>query len=158
MKPAKLQVNCNRAVVVQTEGAWARVEVQRSSMCDGCEEKGTCGAHFADDTKTIARVRNPVSARPGDTVEISMAEGVILWGAVTIYLLPVAAMLAAILAAQAFKDEIGLPLGNNALPVVAGVVGLALSLPVVRLVSTRWKYLAEGTPTISRILSPDGVK
>ena len=121
-------------------------------MCDGCEQKGACGSYLDTGIKTVARVRNPVAARPGDAVEIRMADGVIVWGAAVIYLVPLAVMLGAISAALTFRDELGITMGENLLAVAAGTAGLLISLPVVRLISTRWKYLSEGTPVITRVL------
>jgi len=149
------QMACSRAKVVECEGDMARVEVTRSAMCDGCSESGSCVSSLETGKKALAFVKNPLGAKVGDLVELSIKEGVVLWGTVTLYLIPVLFLLAFIVGALLLNNLLGWGKGENAVAALAGGLGLVLSFPVVRLLSTRWKYLADGVPEISRILTPE---
>ncbi len=60
---------CSHGTVTALEGALARVEVSRSAMCDGCHQQSTCNVTMMESGRdTVAVVRNPVGARPGDKV------------------------------------------------------------------------------------------
>ncbi|MEA1996838.1 MAG: SoxR reducing system RseC family protein [Gemmatimonadota bacterium] len=147
---------CSRGRVLSAgEGPWARVEVTRSVMCDNCSQAGACISGPEAGKETVASVYNPVGAKEGDTVEISLNEGVILWGTVVLYLMPVLFLLAFILAGFYLKGYYSWDVGENLLAASAGVLGLLAAIPAVRIISTRSRYLAHrGRPEITRILEP----
>lgn len=146
---------CSRAKVLKCEGDWANVEVTRRVMCDGCSESGSCISSLESGKKALAVVRNPLGARAGDLVELSINEGVILRGTAILYLVPIAFLLAFIAGALYLNSLFGWGKSENAVAALAGGLGLVLSFPVVRIISTRWKYLADGVPEISKILPPE---
>jgi len=148
-------MTCSRARVLECDGDWAKVEVTRSAMCDGCSESGSCISSLESGKKAIAAARNPLGALAGDTVELSINEGVILRGTAVFYLIPVAFLLVFIAGSLLLNSLFGWQRSENAVAALAGVLGLALSFPVIRLISTRWKYLSDKVPEISRILPPE---
>ncbi len=86
-----------KAIVRETQGSYAIVEVSRSSMCDGCAKQNcadhnTCaaGAMFASAKTITARVKNPVGAAVGDIVWVESADGTVLTYAALVFLMPVA--------------------------------------------------------------------
>ena len=149
---------CSRGKVVESSGEWVMVEVERSTSCEHCGQKDAClsSVGFDSSRKTLARARNTLGARAGDMVELAISEGVILWGTVILYLIPVFFLLAFILAAFYLNQAWQWEKEENLLAVVAGGLGLLISLGVVRLISTRWKYLAKSGPEVIRILPPEG--
>lgn len=154
--PAKTErMTCSRARVLKCEGDWAKVEVTRSAMCDGCSESGSCISSLESGKKALAVVRNPLGARARDLVELSINEGVIIRGTVVLYLIPIAFLLAFIAGSLYLNSLFGWGKSENAVAALAGGLGLALSFPVVRIISTRWKYLVDRVPEISRILRPE---
>ena len=154
MRPTTVPAICNMATVIGTEGALARVSVSRSAMCDGCQQQGACAIMLLEaNKKTEALVRNPLGAKPGDRVEISMDERVVLRGGVILYMLPLAFMLVAIVAALKLKAWIAPGMGDDMLALLAALAGIVISLPVIRVWSRRSKYLAANTPVITAILS-----
>ncbi len=146
---------CSRAKVLKCEGDWANVEVTRSAMCDGCSESGSCISSLESGKKALAVVRNPLGARAGNLVELSINEGVILRGTAILYLVPIAFLLTFIAGFLYLNSLFGWGKSENAVAALAGGLGLVLSFPVVRIISTRWKYLADGVPEISKILPPE---
>ncbi len=85
-----------KAIVRETKGPYATVEVSRSSMCDGCVKQDcqshTCaaGAMFGSAKTITARVKNPVGAAVGDTVWVESADGTVLGYAALVFLMPIA--------------------------------------------------------------------
>jgi sigma-E factor negative regulatory protein RseC len=149
------RMTCSRARVLKCEGDWAKVEVTRSAMCDGCSEAASCISSLESGKKASAVVKNPLGAKAGDQVELSINQGVILRGTAILYLIPVALLLAFIAGALFMNSFFGWGKSENAVAALAGALGLALSFPVVRVISKRWKYLADQGPEISRILPPE---
>ena len=139
--------------MVENRGDWARVEVTRNMLCDHCNEKESCGVMLENGRQSWALVKNPLGARPGDLVELSIKDNVVLWGALTIYAIPLAGLLLFVFLALYLNSRLGGPLGRDTLAILAGGVGLILSFLLVRQVSRRWKFLAEGAPVISRIFT-----
>ena len=133
----------------------ATVEVNSSTMCDHCPESKSCLPREENARLRTAVAENSIGARPQDLVELTIAEGVIFWGAFVIYLIPVIFLLAFVIGAHYLNLRLGWDKPEILMSGPAGCLGLALSLVVVRLLSTRWRYLAQGRPEISRILPPD---
>ncbi len=84
-----------RAVVTETKGKLAEIEVRRASMCDGCEKNGGC-SHSCELSGIIAgsgtmrtTALNKIGAKPGDTVEVETESTKVLGYAALVFLLPV---------------------------------------------------------------------
>ena len=87
-----------RAIVVQLEGSVAVVEARQSGGCGHCDNPNGCGANklsqlFCTKPRRF-RVRNAIDARIGEEVEVSIADGVLLRSALTVYFLPLLLALA----------------------------------------------------------------
>lgn len=88
-----------RAVVLETDGKTAVIEVSRASMCEGCHKlssDGGCGGHceitglVAGNGKTMtARAQNCVGAEVGDKVEVESDSGRVIWYAALVFILPI---------------------------------------------------------------------
>jgi len=82
-----------KAIVISTDGAYATVETDRKSACDGChkQQDGTgCAmcAMMGDKTKLQSRARNPLGAEPGDTVLLETATARVLGYGALVFLAP----------------------------------------------------------------------
>lgn len=154
MTAMRAQSVCSRATVIGSEGELTRVSVARNAMCDGCHQEGACNIDLLDSGKnTEALVRNPLGAKPGDTVEITMDERVLLRGGAMLYLLPLGFMLAAVVLALKLKSPLAAGLSDDVLALLAALAGIAISVPVIRTWSNRSRYLADNTPVITSIIS-----
>jgi sigma-E factor negative regulatory protein RseC len=96
-----------RAVVVQVEGQRAFVQASQSGGCGQCSGKG-CGTAklsqlFCSQLRQF-QVDNPINARVGDQVVVSVADGTVLRGIGLVYLLPLLLL------------AVGAALGNVAAP------------------------------------------
>lgn len=103
-----------RAIVVQVEGGQAFVQANQGGGCGQCSGKG-CGSEklsrlFCSEPRRF-RVDNPVNARVGDEVIVSVAEGALLRSIGLVYLLPLlllftGALLGALLATQSGQGDV----------------------------------------------------
>lgn len=88
-----------RAVVVETDGKIATIEVKRSSMCEGCHKlsgNGDCAGHceisglVAGNGKTvITKAVNLAGAAVGDKVRIETDSKKVIGYAALVFILPI---------------------------------------------------------------------
>lgn len=84
-----------RAVVIETEGSEAVIEVSRATMCDGCEKHGGCEGHceltglLSTGGKMKTKAYNGIGAKAGDTVEVETESGRVLGYAALVFILPI---------------------------------------------------------------------
>lgn len=88
-----------RAVVVETDGDIAVIEVTRSSMCEGCHKfggNGDCAGHceisglVAGNGKTVrTRAINLIGAAAGDKVRIETDTNRVIGYAALVFILPI---------------------------------------------------------------------
>jgi sigma-E factor negative regulatory protein RseC len=89
-------------------GGWARVLTDRKGACGGCHTShgGGCRSCLAG-AKFESRVTNPLGAKPGDVVKVSLRSRDFFKGAAMLYLLPVVALLVGALAGAWMGELIG---------------------------------------------------
>ena len=145
-----------RARVKETDGAYATVEVTRSTMCDGCEKSGDCGGHCAitgivgDSRPMTARALNPIGAKAGDLVEVESDERVVLGSAALVFLAP--------LAVCALFFFLGLRLfGSEAAGIASGAAGFVLAFAGIGLYDRKLRGRAPRIRIVCRAGErPDG--
>ena len=87
-----------RAIVMQLRGKDASVQPIGTGGCGHCDSEGGCGSStltkvFCNNKPRIFYVRNEVNAKVGDEVQISIPDGVLLRGAMKMYVLPLILLL-----------------------------------------------------------------
>ena len=88
--------------VVETEGNTAKVECDRKSACDMCEN----AEHCVEKCKTVyATALNDLNAKTGDSVEIETETSRVLISALIVFLLPVILAIGAYVVADKFFGE-----------------------------------------------------
>ncbi|HIJ22578.1 MAG: hypothetical protein HON68_02570 [Gammaproteobacteria bacterium] len=81
-----------RATVVAIDAEYTWVETRRQGGCGGCEGEGSCGVSTL--SKVIGKraskvpVENPLNAKTGDEVTISLSENGLITATAKLYLLP----------------------------------------------------------------------
>ena len=120
-----------RATVVRVEGPVAFVESAQASSCGQCSDKG-CGTArlskaFCSEPRQF-QVENPIAAKAGDQVVVSVADGAVLRGIGLVYLLPLALLAAGALSGNAMAEQEGQRDGYAAAGAALGLVaGFLLS-------------------------------
>ena len=103
----------------------AQVACLRQSACSGdCHKCSGCGAV---EQTMIFTARNPIGARPGDTVTVESATGPVLKAAVVLYMLPLVLFIAGYLVGMQWN--LGALIGG-----LAFVLSIALIIAYDRLV------------------------
>ena len=82
-----------KATVISTEGEYAIVRADRKSACDGCHKQkdgGGCAmCTILGDKKALdTRAKNPVGAKPGDSVLLATESRRVIGYAALVFLLP----------------------------------------------------------------------
>jgi sigma-E factor negative regulatory protein RseC len=135
-------------------GGWARVLTDRKGACGGCHtnQGGGCRSCLAG-AKFESRVTNPLGAKPGDVVKVSLRSRDFFKGAAMLYLFPVVALLVGALTGAWIAGLVGLePTAGGILGAVAGI-GVA-GLILVRLDRSR---IAKSSliPAVVEVLSSE---
>lgn len=115
-----------RAIVVQVEGQYALVQANQGNGCGQCNGKG-CGTGklsqlFCSKPRQF-RVDNPIHARVGDEVIVSIRDGVVLRGIGLVYLLPLTFLVAGALLGSLGAGQTELRDGYGAVGAFIGLIG-----------------------------------
>ncbi|WP_237246460.1 SoxR reducing system RseC family protein [Sideroxyarcus emersonii] len=124
-----------RAIVIEVHGEDASVQPVGTGGCGHCSSEGGCGSGtltklFCSNKARQFKVRNEVRAQVGDQVEISIADGVLLRGAVKMYVLPLLLLLAGGAVGAGLANE---PAGRDACALAGAVFGLTLGFLLAKL-------------------------
>lgn len=124
-----------RAIVIQVEGGDASVQPMSTGGCGHCDSEGGCGSGtltklFCSNKPRHFKVRNDARAKVGDEVQVSLPDGVLLRGALKMYVLPLILLLVGGIAGVGLAGEAA---GRDAYAVAGAVVGLLLGFILARL-------------------------
>lgn len=124
-----------RAIVIQIHGGDASVQPIGTGGCGHCDSEGGCGSGtltkvFCGDKPRQFKVRNEVSAKVGDEIQVSIPDGVLLRGAMKMYVLPLILLLAGGIAGVGMA---GTGTGRDAYAVVGAVAGLLLGFVLAKI-------------------------
>lgn len=127
-------MNESEAIVRRLEGDHAWLDLR--SGCDACGESGGCGLSDGKG-KPLQRLRNDIGARVGDTVILSVPDGIVLKAVLYCYLLPLAMVLGMAAVGMALAHEVGALIGAI-LGLLSGWIvlrraGIRLARPTMRL-------------------------
>ncbi len=127
-----------RAIVIQLHGGDASVQPIGTGGCGHCDSEGGCGSGtltkvFCGNKPRQFKVRNDVSAKIGDEIQVSIPDGVLLRGAIKMYVLPLILLLAGGIAGVSMAGE---GAGSDAYAAAGAVAGLLLGFVLARLSPT----------------------
>jgi positive regulator of sigma E activity len=100
----------------------------------------------------VKKARNLAGASGGEKVELRLQSRTPVSGALLLYLLPLLMMALVIAAAVEIGPEVGLDISPNVFVLIAAVIGLPGSVPLVRLINRKVKSLQNTVPDVTRIL------
>lgn len=86
-----------RAVVRAVQGNLVKLEGYQKLACGGCAQKSSCGTsvlgRFMGNKEVGLAVQSDLPLSPGDQVLIGIEESAMLWGALSVYILPLLMLL-----------------------------------------------------------------
>jgi sigma-E factor negative regulatory protein RseC len=124
-----------RAIVLHVQGENASVQPLSSGGCGHCDSEGGCGSGtltklFCSSKPRQFKVHNEICAKVGDEVCVSIPDGVLLRGAMKMYVLPLILLLAGGLAGVTLAGEVAV---RDAYSVTGAGIGLLLGFVLARL-------------------------
>lgn len=133
-----------RAVVLETKGNIAVIEVSRSTMCDGCEKNSGCAGHcditgiMSAGNKMKAKAENVIGAAVGETVEIETESSRVLGYAALVFLVPI------VMCAVFYQIVLSL-FHDQAAAVGGAAAGFVLTFALIAIIDRK---IAKRTPDI----------
>jgi sigma-E factor negative regulatory protein RseC len=124
-----------RAIVIQVEGDEASVQPLSTGGCGHCNSEGGCGSSslsklFCSHKPRHFKVSNEVHAKVGDEVQVSIPDGVLLRGAMKLYVLPLILLLLGGIVGVGMAEESA---GRDIYAAAGAVIGLLLGFVLARL-------------------------
>ena len=136
-------------VVTATKGITARVKVQKRGSCDGCAATGTC--ETSDDGMEI-KALNPIQARPGQTVRVSIKPQSYLKGTMMIYGLPMTALIAGAIIGKNIGEKYFSGLDSDMIAAIVGFAMLVITFLFAKNWSRKAETMTEYQPVIEEII------
>ncbi|WP_024327140.1 SoxR reducing system RseC family protein [Thioalkalivibrio sp. AKL19] len=134
-----------QGTVLSVEGHAARVRIERQSTCGSCSARTGCGSGVLSEVlgrKAVeVSIGHPGTLQPGDTVTLGIRDQALVSGALAMYLLP----LAGLVAAPALLMLLAPGLGEGA-HLLAGLAGFTAGLFGVRV------WLRRRAPDLAPVL------
>lgn len=137
------------ALVVKTKGTRAMVKAYRGEACSSCSAAGACKALGGGKEMQI-EVLNYIKAKVGDQVELSLPESAFVQVSAMAWLVPLAGFVGGAILGSFAAPPLGAP--GNILSIVTALVGLGLSLVIVRWYNRRLDANERYIPRITRVL------
>jgi sigma-E factor negative regulatory protein RseC len=128
-----------RAIIIRVQGDEASVQPLGSGGCGHCDSEGGCGSGslsklFCSSKPRRFTVRNKVCAKVGDEVLVSLPDGILFRGAVKMYLVPLALLMAGGSLGVGLANEAGT---RDAYAVVGAIAGLLSGFVIAKFSSFR---------------------
>ena len=128
------------ATVISIEADKAVIEVEKTSSCNSCHSRGACGtsslAGFFNFQSPRIKVNNSLNASAGDRVLVGIQEDTLVVGSFILYIVPLLMLLLFAVAASLLEPFFP-TFEQELLQTIAGLVGLAVGLFIVRQQSGR---------------------
>ncbi|MBI4848041.1 MAG: SoxR reducing system RseC family protein [Nitrospirae bacterium] len=136
-------------IVSKTDGNIAKVLVHRRSGCEGCAAQGACEP---SDAGMEIEALNPVNAKVGQTVRISMNPKLYLKGSLLVYGIPLTALIGGAIIGKNLGERFMGSSNSDLVAAVAGFSSLILSFIAIKLWSRNAETKAEYKPVIEEII------
>jgi len=136
--------------VIKVEGITARVRVQKRGSCEGCAATGVCDP---SEGGMEIEALNPVNAKAGQTVKVSIAASSYLKGTMLIYGLPVIALVSGAITGKVIGEEYFKGFDSDGTAALLGFSAFALTFLFARSWSKKAETRKEYKPVIEEIIN-----
>jgi len=137
-------------IVTKTEGVMAMVAVQKKGTCEGCAVKGVCETQGEG---SEIEAMNPVHAKVGQTVKVSIKPQVYLKGTMLVYGLPLVALIAGAIFGKNIGETYFRGTNSDLIAALAGFGALILSLLLIKIWTRSYETKTEYKPVIEEIIN-----
>jgi sigma-E factor negative regulatory protein RseC len=138
-----------RAIVISLDGNEALVESLQGGGCGNCDSENGCGSGklsqlFCRESRRF-RVRNEANAQIGATVQIALAEGLLIRSALLVYVLPLLLLVAgALVGSVLISDE----QSQDVYSAIGGLAGLISGFVIAKNISLSRNITSVALPAI----------
>ncbi|MBI5408435.1 MAG: SoxR reducing system RseC family protein [Nitrospirae bacterium] len=140
-------------IVTSIEGITAKVAVQRKGACEGCAVKGICET---TEGGTEIEALNPVNAKVGQTVKVSMKPQAYLKGTILVYGIPLIFFITGAIIGKNIGEQYFKETNSDLVAAIAGFSALVISFLGVKIWSRNVETNPEYKPVIEEIISKRG--
>lgn len=138
-----------KAIVIEEQGDHAKVRIVRSSACAQCRR---CAIGSSDKKEFFIWSKNPLKAKPGQTVEVELKNTAFFQATIIAYLIPLIAFLIGI----TLGYKIPVPFKNMSQEIFALIIGILVmsaSFMVNYLLNDRFERSGKFISKITNILT-----
>ena len=136
-------------VVTKTEGVTAKVAIQKKGTCEGCAVKGVCETQGEG---TEIEALNPLDAKVGQTVKVSIKAQVYLKGTMLVYGIPLIALIGGAIFGKNIGEKYFRETSSDLIAAIMGFGALILSFLVIKIWTHTFETKTEYKPVIEEIL------
>lgn len=136
-------------IVISTQGIMAKVLVQKRGACEGCAAAGTCKP--SEETAELEAL-NPISAKVGQTVRLSLRPQLYLKTSLIVYGLPAIALIGGAILGKNIGDIYFKGMDSDILAAIFGFGALIISFVVIKFWGSKLEKKKEYRPVIEEIL------
>ena len=136
--------------VIKVEGITARVKVQKRGSCEGCAATGACDP---SEGGMEIEALNPVHAKAGQTVKVSITAQSYLKGTMLIYGLPLIGLVAGAITGKVISEEYFKGFDSDASAALIGFTAFIITFLFVRVWSKKAETRKDYKPVIEEILN-----
>ncbi|RJQ49922.1 MAG: hypothetical protein C4526_12810 [Nitrospiraceae bacterium] len=136
-------------IVTKTEGIMAKVAVQKRGTCEGCGARGVC--ETTEGGMEIDAL-NPVQAKVGQTVKVSIKPSTYLKGTMLVYGIPLTALIAGAIIGKNIGETYMKETGSDLIAAIAGFGALIISFFGIKIWTRKAETKTEYKPVIEEII------
>lgn len=139
-----------KGVVIKAEGGRAWVKTAKSSACEGCASRDSCGNPEGGKEMEVEAV-NSAGAKTGDLVMISFGAAPLVKVYTLVYIVPVLALLTGAILGQ--RLSAGFAMDESLSALIVGFLFFGIAFFVVKFCSGRMAKKDDYQPKVLRVLT-----
>lgn len=139
-----------QGVVIKAEDSRAWVKTLKSSTCEGCSSRDSCGSPGGGQEMEVEAI-NRANAKPGDLVMISFGTAPLVKVYSLVYIFPILALLAGAITGQWLSGHV--PVDESLLSLVLGALFFLGAFFIIKSRSNRMAQKDTYQPIVLRILT-----
>jgi len=136
-------------VVVKTDDVTAKVAVKKRGACEGCAASGVCEPSGQE---MEIEALNPIRAKTGQTVKVSIKPQAYLKGTIFIYGLPLVAFIAGAILGKNIGETYFKGISSDMVSVILGFAALIAGFLIAKSWGKKAETKTEYKPVIEEIL------